>query len=93
MDKLSGALVCPSALASLLLYELAQRDRRSGEPAAELTERERQIADLIAKGRSTAEIAAEFNIGDASVNAHIHNMLGKLSGGRRVLLRSRLHSK
>ena len=48
-----------------------------------LTEREREIAALVTRGRSNREIASELVLSDRTVETHIGNILGKLSFGSR----------
>ncbi|HZO25026.1 MAG TPA: LuxR C-terminal-related transcriptional regulator [Chloroflexota bacterium] len=45
---------------------------------AQLTPREREIAVLIARGRSNRQIAAELTLTRRTVETHVHNILGKL---------------
>jgi len=63
---------------------------RSGAPAPAtdeaLTERERQILQLIAGGKSNKHIARQLGISDGTVKVHVKNLLRKLH------LRSRLEA-
>ncbi|HET6501344.1 MAG TPA: LuxR C-terminal-related transcriptional regulator [Amycolatopsis sp.] len=54
---------------------------RTPEPAAEpaLTRRERQVAELVATGRSNKEIAAVLVISQRTVESHVDHILGKLN--------------
>jgi NarL family two-component system response regulator LiaR len=44
----------------------------------DLTEREREVVNLVAKGRSNQEIANELVISEKTVKTHVSNILGKL---------------
>jgi NarL family two-component system response regulator LiaR len=48
------------------------------DPAAGLTEREMEMLQLIAQGRTNAESAAGLAITERTVKAHVSNLLGKL---------------
>ena len=50
----------------------------SGEKLDALTEREREVATLIAQGRTNAEIADELVLSKRTVEKHISNLLSKL---------------
>ena len=52
--------------------------------AVKLTQRERQVVDLIAQGLSNKEIGSRMHVAIHTVKSHVHNILEKLA------LRSRL---
>jgi NarL family two-component system response regulator LiaR len=65
------------AIARKLLQELSRPSDRP--PASEpLTEREVEVLQLVARGRSNREIAEELTISEATARTHVSNILGKL---------------
>ncbi|MFP8964949.1 response regulator [Pokkaliibacter sp. CJK22405] len=56
----------------------AQRNRQAIEPAGELTRRELQIYESLAKGNSVAEIAETFHLSVKTVHTHRANLMRKL---------------
>jgi DNA-binding NarL/FixJ family response regulator len=46
--------------------------------AAVLTPREQEVAELIARGLTNRQIAAELIVAERTVDAHVYNMLSKL---------------
>jgi DNA-binding NarL/FixJ family response regulator len=58
---------------------LAQR-----QAGMELTEREREILELIATGRSNAAIGAALGVDVGTVKSHVHRILGKLGVASRA---------
>ena len=81
------ALLTP-AVTRQLLDRVARRLPApvTGDPGAfaELTEREREVLELLARGMSNAEIAAALVVGDATVKTHVSNVLMKLGLRDRV---------
>jgi DNA-binding NarL/FixJ family response regulator len=49
-----------------------------GGQAAVLTPREQEVAELIARGLTNRQIAAELIVAERTVDAHFYNMLSKL---------------
>lgn len=72
----AGDTLLPPAIAS----KLAQRIQRGGadDGAATVTTREREILELMAKGRSNREIAEALYISENTVKTHVSNVYQKL---------------
>ncbi len=69
------------------LRRLGHRVRRpSGETDSGLTEREREIALLVAAGRTNREVAEQLVLSTRTVEAHLRNVYGKLGVRSRVEL-------
>jgi DNA-binding NarL/FixJ family response regulator len=74
-----GSQVPPELLAHLLTSLAATaRGSASGAPAAELTDRERQVLQLLGDGHTRKEIAAFLNVSMNTVRTHVRRILGKL---------------
>jgi non-specific serine/threonine protein kinase len=58
----------------------------SALPAAALSRRERQVAELVARGLTNRQIADELFLSDRTIDSHVANILGKLGLGNRVQL-------
>ncbi len=67
-------------IARKLMQQVAQQANPIREAAAadDLTEREREVVRLVARGRSNSEIAHALVISDKTVKTHVSNILGKL---------------
>jgi DNA-binding CsgD family transcriptional regulator len=69
------------------LRRLGHRVRRdSGEALGSLTGREREIADLVAAGRTNREVAEQLVLSPKTVEAHLRNIYAKLGVRSRVEL-------
>jgi DNA-binding NarL/FixJ family response regulator len=81
------AVVAPSATRRLI--ERYLDPGRLAEPDAEqrlavLTEREREVLALLARGMSNAEVAKRLHLSEGTVKTHVSHLLGKLSLRDRV---------
>jgi DNA-binding NarL/FixJ family response regulator len=82
------ALLAP-AVTRRLIAEFARRPEPAGLPGAlpeGLTEREREVLALVARGLSNTEVAAELRVGLATVKTHVSHLLSKLHARDRVQL-------
>ena len=79
------SLLAPSLTRRLIEEFLKHPPRDSAEgPLAGLTEREREVLVLMARGRTNDEIAAELVVAPATVKTHVNRVLGKLGVTTRV---------
>ena len=79
------ALLAP-AVTRRVIERFAQRPGRAARPdlLAGLTEREREVLTLVARGESNAEIAQRLGLGEATVKTHVSRVLAKLGLRDRV---------
>lgn len=79
-----GRLVISDNLTELLARALCEEPHPRDEDAAGLTDRERQILELVAQGLSNKHIARELNITEGTVKVHVKHLLKKLNLRSRV---------
>ena len=77
-----GEPVFSPELAALVLGEFRQLAKAAG-PIQPLTEREREVLQLVARGHTYREIATQLHIADKTVENHVRNILGKLHLNRK----------
>ncbi len=71
------AIIDPTVAARLV--SALSHDRPAGrDPAEQLTRREREVLDLIVRGRSNKRIALELGIAEKTVKTHVGHVLAKL---------------
>jgi DNA-binding NarL/FixJ family response regulator len=84
----AGEALLSPAVTRRLLDRVGRRLPASATTApaafAELTDREREVFELLARGLSNAEIAELLVVGDATVKTHVSNVLMKLGLRDRV---------
>lgn len=86
------AVIAPSSTRRLLEHLVTvlppEASDSPSEPArravAELTDREREVLVLMAKGRSNTEIGQDLYVAEATVKTHVGRILAKLSARDRV---------
>jgi DNA-binding NarL/FixJ family response regulator len=78
-----GSLFAPS-VTRRLIEEFATRAPRTEAPVTGLTEREREVLALVARGLSNAEIARELVVSENTVKTHVARLLMKLAVRDRV---------
>jgi DNA-binding NarL/FixJ family response regulator len=94
-EELIAAIHTIAAGDSLLSPSVTSRvvERMAGQPQpdagrdavlGELTPRETQVLELVARGRSNTEIAAELVIEESTVKTHVKRILAKLDARDRV---------
>jgi DNA-binding NarL/FixJ family response regulator len=82
------ALLAPSVTSRLIEQFASSRPPRREPPPGfdELTARELEVFDLVARGMSNAEIADALVVSDSTVKTHVARLLTKLG------LRDRIHA-
>ena len=83
-----GVNVLPPVLTTSLFTQIVDSMIKTGESipsdAIKLTQREREIVDLISEGLSNKEIAMRLHIATYTVKSHVHNILEKLALSTRL---------
>jgi DNA-binding NarL/FixJ family response regulator len=93
----AGGLLCSPVMAAAVLRRIrvpggtriASRNGRLGNDRR-LTQREHEVADLVARGLANKEIASTLGIRVSTVKNHVHSVLDKLDVVRRSQMASRL---
>ncbi len=81
----AGDAVLAPSVTRRLIAEFARRGPRTATAVFDaLTDREREVLQLLARGMSNAEIGAELYIGEGTVKTHVARLLMKLGVRDRV---------
>ena len=74
----AGEAMLDPTVASRLVHAIADGAQPRDELAEQLTAREREVLELIARGRSNKRIALELGISEKTVKTHVGHLLAKL---------------
>jgi DNA-binding NarL/FixJ family response regulator len=83
-----GSLLSPSVTRRVIAEFARQRDRRPRQPERleRLTDREREVVQLVARGLSNDEIGRELFMSPATAKTHVSRAMGKLQARDRAQL-------
>ncbi len=91
-----GGKVLPSTLTPSLLSQIAEHATLSGKgdpfKSVRMTNREREVVDLIAEGLSNKQIADRIHLAVDTVKSHVHNILEKLALHTRLEIANYRHA-
>ncbi len=92
-----GATILPAALTGSLFTQIVESVLKSGTGvpphSTQLTQREREVVDLISEGMSNKEIAQHLHIATFTVKSHVHNVLEKLELNTRLQIAAFIHDE
>ena len=90
-----GARVLPGPMTGTLFSQIARAAVRRGKAAAlegvRMTQREREVVELIGNGMSNKEIATRLNIAADTVKSHVRNVMEKLALHTRLQIAAYAH--
>lgn len=74
----AGEAMLDPTVAARLVERIAGRERSASTGLDELTRREREVLECIARGRSNKQIALELGVAEKTVKTHVGHLLAKL---------------
>jgi DNA-binding NarL/FixJ family response regulator len=90
-----GARVLPPPMTGTLFSQIARVAVKRGQAAAldavRMTQREREVVELIGDGMSNKEIATRLNIAADTVKSHVRNVMEKLALHTRLQISAYAH--
>lgn len=84
---MSGDVLLSAPITRRLIEEFVRKaplGRDDADPLASLTEREKEVLRLMARGLSNLEIARDLVVGESTVKTHVNRILSKLGLRDRV---------
>jgi DNA-binding NarL/FixJ family response regulator len=78
------AIFSPSIARRMMYYFEAKSKQAQVDVFPQLTEREREVLDHIARGENNADIASELGLNQKTVRNHVSNILSKLHASDRA---------
>ena len=79
-----GDVYITPELAGGILFEMTQATEETDDPINHLTERERQILDLVSEGLTNREIGLRLHLAEKTIKHYMTNVLQKLQVRSRV---------
>jgi two-component system nitrate/nitrite response regulator NarL len=79
-----GQIVCPPTIVQTLVDSFSRRAPKPAGVHEDLTDREREVVELIRHGLSNKQIAHRLQIEVTTVKSHVHSIFGKLNVTRRA---------
>lgn len=73
-----GEIALPASVAARALTRLTRPPATEGQPADDLTDREREVVALLAQGLTNKDIAQNLFLSVRTVEAHLRSVYGKL---------------
>jgi DNA-binding NarL/FixJ family response regulator len=92
-----GVRVLPPRMTGSLFSQIAQAALQRGVSVAleavRMTQREREVIELIGAGMSNKEIATQLNIATDTVKSHVRNVMEKLALHTRLQISAYAHDQ